>query len=189
MHKKIRRTLVQRMQHDVAIGNTSVEGDLLGMQANTKHQEQKSNKFPSEQAHFGGFTNAWRIRGTATIRITGGGVVQRMYMCKGCFHAHENTCNFIPMSDQEPSDWLRVTVRYNNILWSDWTCPNPGAGTEMVWQCYQTLSPTPYLPQNSGMAEMGLATRLPSSLVIGTFPAYMLCEQGSHFQVSMSIYM
>ena len=64
--------LMQRMQYGVAIGSASVGGDLLGMRANSKRREQKNTKFPSEQAHFGGFTKAWRVRGAATIRITGG---------------------------------------------------------------------------------------------------------------------
>ena len=60
------------MRLGVAIGSVSVERDLLGMRADSKRQEQKSTKIPSEQAHFGGFTKAWRVRGAATIHITGG---------------------------------------------------------------------------------------------------------------------
>ena len=55
----------------------------------------------------------------------------------------------------EASDWLRVTVRYNSVLWSDWTRPNPGAGTETVYQCYQTLSASLDIKW-----RMGLGTRL-----------------------------
>ena len=53
------------MRHGVVIGSASVERDLLGMRADSKRQEQKSTKIPSEQAHFGGFTKAWRVRGAA----------------------------------------------------------------------------------------------------------------------------
>ena len=35
-------------------------------------------------------------------------------------------------------------------------------GTEMVWQCYQTLSPPPHCKNGCGTVEMGLGTRLRS---------------------------
>ena len=104
MHKKICRTLVQRMRHDVAIGNASIEGDLLGMRTNTKHQEQKSTKFPSEQAHFGGFTNAWRVRGTATICITGGERHLVNVHVQGLLPCSRKHLQSDPQADQEPSD-------------------------------------------------------------------------------------
>ena len=104
MHKKVRRTVVRRMRHGVAIGSVSSGGDLLGMQANTKHQEQKSTKFHSEQAHFSGFTKLGVSEEQLPSALREGSIIQRMYICKGCFHAHENTYNLITMANQEPSN-------------------------------------------------------------------------------------
>ena len=59
----------------------SVGGHLLGMQAKSYHQKQKSTKFPIEQVHFGGFTRTWRARGPATTHT----LQEGSSICKGCF--------------------------------------------------------------------------------------------------------